>query len=301
MPLLLLAACLSEPSAPPAPAPTPPVATPPVATPPVATAPPEGRPAPDRLVAIGDLHGDLASALAVLRLAGLVDAAGAWSGGRAWLVQTGDITDRGPDSRGVIALIRRLQAEARAAGGEVVPLLGNHEVMNLTGDWRYVSPEDLASYGGEAARKAAYAPSGDDGAWLLSQDAVARVGSTVFAHGGVDARWARQGVRGLNAIVRAALLGQGPKEVLGSDGPLWNRAYLLSDPVTACAELGRALNELGAARMVVGHTTQDSGRIAERCGGQLWGIDTGISAHYGTNLAALEIRGEFVTPVYVAP
>jgi len=233
MPLLLLVSCMSAPGAPLAPEPAPSEARPPGPTGSGAQAaapPPEARPAPERLVAIGDLHGDLTSALAVLRLTGLVDATGAWAGGNAWLVQTGDITDRGPDSRGVIALMRRLQAEARAAGGEVVPLLGNHEVMNLNGDWRYVSPEDLASYGGEAARKAAYAPTGDDGAWLLAQDGVARIGDTVFAHGGVDARWARLGVRGLNATIRAALLGQGPPEVLGSDGPLWNRTYLLSDP-----------------------------------------------------------------------
>lgn len=260
--------------------------------------PPDGYPAPERLVAVGDLHGDPAAALAVLALAGLVDERGAWIGGKAWLVQTGDTTDRGPDSRGVLALLRRLMAEAEAAGGRVLPLLGNHETMNLTGDWRYVSPEDLAGYGGEAARKAAFAPTGEDGRWLLERDAVARVGDTVFAHGGVDANWAKLGVRGLNASVRAALLGQGPPDVLGPDGPLWNRAYLLADPVAACAELTRALTELGATRMVVGHTTQKTGRIAERCGGQLYGVDTGISAHYGSHLAALEIRGDVVTQLY---
>jgi hypothetical protein len=188
--------------------------------------------------------------------------------------------------------------EAEAAGGRVVPLLGNHEAMNLTGDWRYVSPEDLAGYGGEAARKAAFAATGEDGRWLLERDAVARIGDTVFAHGGVGASWAKLGVRGVNASVRAALLGQGPPDVLGPDGPLWNRAYLLADPVAACAELGRALAELGATRMVVGHTTQKTGRVAERCGGQLYGIDTGVSAHYGSKLAALELRGDVVTPIY---
>lgn len=292
MPLLLLLACS------PAADSAPPAATVAPETPAAVAPPPEGHPAPERLVAIGDLHGDVDAALAVLRLAGLVDAAGAWSGGAAWLVQTGDITDRGPDSKGVIALLRRLSDEARAAGGHVLPLLGNHEVMNLTGDWRYVSAEDLAGYGGEAARKAAYAPTGEDGAWLLQRDAVARVGDTVFVHGGVDAHWAKLGTRGINATVRGALLGQGPPDILGPDGPLWNRAYLLADPVAACAELGRALTELGATRMVVGHTTQRTGQIAERCGGQLYGIDTGISAHYGRNLAALEIRGGVVTPLH---
>jgi len=294
MPLLLLIACVSAPASPEPPA----AARPAPQTTGATAAPPEARPAPARLVAVGDLHGDPSAAIAALRLGGLVDEAGAWIGGGDWLVQTGDITDRGPDSRGVIRLLQRLQREARAAGGEVVPLLGNHEVMNLTGDWRYVSPEDLASYGGEANRKAAFSVSGADGAWIVQQDAVAHIGGTVFAHGGVDARWAKVGVRGLNATIRAAMLGQGPPDVLGTDGPLWNRAYLLADPVSACAELGRALAELGATRMVVGHTTQDSGRIAERCGGQLWGIDTGISAHYGNHVAVLEVRGDTITPLH---
>lgn len=260
----------------------------------------DGYPAPARLVAVGDLHGDLEATLAVLRLAGLVDEKGAWSGGDSWLVQTGDTIDRGPDSRGVLACLRRLEGEAAAAGGKVIPLLGNHEVMNLTGDWRYVSPEDLAGYGGESARRAAYASSGEDGAWIRSHDATVRVGSTVFVHGGIDERWSRLGTRGINAAVRAALDGGDPA-VLGSDGPLWNRGYVLSEPVTACAELGRALSSLGATQMVVGHTTQKSGRIASLCGGQLYAIDTGISAHYGRHLAALEVRGSRFTPLEPQP
>jgi hypothetical protein len=296
MPLLLLLAC-SAPGSGPALATSAPAAPAPASAVPTAP-PPASFPAPARLVAVGDLHGDRDAAVAVLHMAGLVDGNGAWSGGTDWLVQTGDIVDRGPDSRGVIALLRDLGPQAEAAGGRVLPLLGNHEVMNLKGDWRYVSDADLAEYGGEAARKAAFAPDGADGAWILGRDAVAKVGDTVFLHGGIDAHWAKLGVRGLNATVHAALVGAGPLDVLGSDGPLWNRTYLLGDPVAVCAELGQALVSLGATRMVVGHTTQDSGRIAERCGGQLWGIDTGISAHYGTHLAALEIRGAKVTPLY---
>ena len=61
----------------------------------------------------------------------------------AVLVQTGDVTDRGPDSLEVIELMIRLEAEAAAAGGEVVALVGNHEVMNVTGELDYVSPEEI--------------------------------------------------------------------------------------------------------------------------------------------------------------
>ena len=172
-----------------------------------------------------DLHGDLEASKAVFQLAGLIDETGHWSGGKAWLVQTGDTVDRGPDSKGVLALLRTLEQEAAAAGGRVLPLLGNHEVMNMTGDWRYVNPEDLQGYGGEAARKAAFTESGEDGRWLRTHDTTVRVGSTVFVHGGIDERWSRLGTRGINAGVRAAL-GGGDPTILGSDGPLWNRAYL---------------------------------------------------------------------------
>jgi 3',5'-cyclic AMP phosphodiesterase CpdA len=294
---LLLACTPAETTAAPAPTTAPAAAAAPAPVKPAAL-PPERRPAPKRLVAIGDLHADPPAAIAALKLAGLTDADGKWTGGDAWLVQTGDITDRGPDSKGVIDLLKRLGDEARAAGGEVVPLIGNHEVMNVMGDWRYVSEGDLAGYGGEADRKAAFALTGEEGRWISERDAVAWVGDSVFVHGGVDARWAKLGVRGINASIRAAMRGEGPPEILGDDGPLWNRAYLLSDPVVACAELGRALTTLGAQRMVVGHTTQKDGKIAERCGGQLWGIDTGISAHYGSHLSALEITGDVVKPVY---
>lgn len=254
--------------------------------------------APGAVVAIGDLHGDPPAALAVLRMAGLVNDRGGWIGGTTWLVQTGDILDRGPDSRGMIVLLHRLEVEAQAAGGRVIALNGNHEVMNLRGDWRYVSPEDLAGYGGEVARKAAYLPSGPDGDWILDHDIVAQVDDTVFAHGGIDAHWAGFGVNGLNAMARAAMTGRGPLDVLGPDGPLWNRVYLQASEVVACPELSKALVSLGAARMVVGHTTQESGRVAERCGGQLYGIDVGISAHYGSHLGALRIEDNAVRALY---
>lgn len=267
--------------------------------PPAAPAPaPVRLDAPGAVVAVGDVHADPGALLDVLRLAGLVDASGRWSGGDTWLVQTGDQLDRGPDARGTLAVIRRLSAEAEAAGGRVIALNGNHEVMNLLGDWRYVSPEDVAGYGGEAARRAAFAPTGEDGAWLLARDIAVDIEGTVFVHGGIDARWARHGVRGLNALARAALLGQGPPDVLGEDGPLWNRALVLSAEPAACPELERALAALGAMRMVVGHTRREDGRIQPRCGQRLWAIDTGLSTHYGRHLAALRIADGHVTTVY---
>ncbi|HXX95170.1 MAG TPA: metallophosphoesterase [Planctomycetota bacterium] len=114
----------------------------------------------ERVVAVGDLHGDYDQCVKVLRSAGLIDERGAWTGGKTHLVQTGDVLDRGPDSRKAMDLLMRLEGEARAAGGEVHALLGNHEAMNVYGDLRYVSPGEYAAFrdaNSEKARDALYA------------------------------------------------------------------------------------------------------------------------------------------------
>ena len=104
-------------------------------------------PAPiHRIVAVGDLHGDFAAWRDVARAAGLVDADGKWAGGQTVFVQTGDIPDRGPDSRRIVEDVMRLQKEAERAGGRVIPLVGNHEAMNMTDDLRYVAPGEFSAF-----------------------------------------------------------------------------------------------------------------------------------------------------------
>lgn len=104
-------------------------------------------PAPgQRIVAIGDIHGDFNAWRTIAQSAGLMDANGHWAGGTTIFVQTGDVPDRGPDTLKIIADLQRLQKEAPKAGGKVYALLGNHEVMNVTGDLRYVSPAEYAAF-----------------------------------------------------------------------------------------------------------------------------------------------------------
>src|SRR3954469_19764409 len=65
-----------------------------------------------KIIALGDLHGDYDAFLALLAQAGLVDAKGHWSGGKTTFVQLGDVVDRGPKSRDIILHLQRLQKEA---------------------------------------------------------------------------------------------------------------------------------------------------------------------------------------------
>lgn len=100
----------------------------------------------ERVVAVADVHGAYDAFVSILRTAGLVDRRERWSGGRAILIQTGDVLDRGPHSRKVVDLLQRLERDAARAGGRVYALLGNHEFMRIVGDWRYVSAGELAAF-----------------------------------------------------------------------------------------------------------------------------------------------------------
>ncbi|EFJ49218.1 hypothetical protein VOLCADRAFT_90147 [Volvox carteri f. nagariensis] len=101
---------------------------------------PTAVPAADRLVAIGDIHGDYHKAVRAFRLAGLTDEHGRWSGGSTVAVQVGDILDRGDHEIRTLIMLERLAREAEAAGGRLYLLNGNHETMNVMGDHRYATP-----------------------------------------------------------------------------------------------------------------------------------------------------------------
>ncbi len=197
-----------------------------------------------RVVAIGDVHGGYDALLRVLEGAGISDASGHWIGGTATLVQVGDLIDRGSDDRMVLELIMRLEQEADRSGGRVISLLGNHEVMNLHGDLRYVSRESFASFAdddwqervdaayaeqaklgwqGETASVVsrqrfdeehpkgylehanAFAPSGAIGAWLRRRQAVVQLGSVVFLHGGISPDLPVRGLKQLNDQIKREL------------------------------------------------------------------------------------------------
>lgn len=99
----------------------------------------------ERIVVIGDVHGDYDNYVAVLEEAGLINRRGNWTGGDTHFVQVGDVPDRGPDTDKIIEHLEKLERQAARAGGRVHALIGNHEFMNVTGDLRYVHPGEYAA------------------------------------------------------------------------------------------------------------------------------------------------------------
>jgi len=114
---------------------------------------------PETVVAIADVHGDFDDFVAILQHTGLIDKQNHWIGDKTTFVQVGDLLDRGPKPREVMDLMMALEKEATQAGGRVVSLIGNHEMMNMMGDLRYVTPLTYASFAdgnSEHRQKAAY-------------------------------------------------------------------------------------------------------------------------------------------------
>lgn len=235
-----------------------------------------------RLVAIGDVHGDFKQTMRALELGKVMDADGRWVGGTTVLVQVGDILDRGDNELAIMRKFASLAKQARKEGGDVLVVHGNHEIMNVLGDFRYATkgayaecaryaeakrqklveklgeenapplpetPEDVnpETYRGVLARRDLFLPGGEMAMRMAKNPTVLQVGDTVFAHAGIDMRVVEYGFQALNDDVAAWMAGvkkTPPNMVLEEKGVVWTREYGGADAgVTAEASACRRLGE----------------------------------------------------------
>lgn len=277
-----------------------------------------------RLAVFGDVHGAEDNLIALLQGNSIIDSNGRWIADDTTLVSLGDLVDRGPRSRAVMDLLRRLQIEASEAGGEVLVLLGNHEAMNLTGNLRDVSSDEFAAFAqdtlpdgiaaepdkpaGYSQLRHALGPAGEYGAWLLGQPAIAVRGDTAFVHGGLAspirrAELAKTNQDVVRAIENAAAmetdeqthLDEPSARLLGPDGPLWYRGTAACHELLETERLQAALAALAVKRLVIGHTPTPSGRPESRFDGAVVTMDTGMLTEvYGGQPYLLLIQGNDV-------
>lgn len=214
---------------------------------------------PRELWVVGDVHGAHDKLRTLLLRAGLMREDGGWTGGAAHLVFLGDYLDRGPDGLGVVRLVRELEAGARAVGGQVTALLGNHEVMFLAalrfarpgGHDRHGFREYWRANGGQPGDAARLTP--EDHAWLLARPALARAGRWLLLHADTP-MYLRLGgsVEAVNARV-AELLGSPDPHAWGAFANAFADRFAFAGPggERAAQDL---LDTFGGKRLAHGHT-----------------------------------------------
>ena len=228
----------------------------------------------EKIVAVGDVHGAYDALVQTLQAADVVGDDLSWSGGNTHLVMTGDLLDRGPYSRRVMDLIMQLEHEAPLAGGRVHQLLGNHEVMNLIGDLRYVADEEYAAFldvevpaereswlkhfrkrkrassdetaivrefnekapPGFFGHRRAFRHDGIYGTWLLKKPLMIIINDTAFVHGGMPPFVAKYGLPGVNGTLKTNL-----RDFLKERTSLENRAIL--SPIDRFKEIPALLHK----------------------------------------------------------
>ncbi len=285
----------------------------------------------ERIVAVGDLHGDFDACTRILRSANLIDKNNAWIGGKTHLVQTGDVLDRGIEARKILDLLMSLEVQAEKAGGRVHALLGNHEVMNIRGDLRYVAADEYDSYKSPDAedlqrklfesqatpaqrkdseyRKAwekqhplgwverwiAFSQAGPYGKWLRRRDTVIRINGVLFLHGGISPKYASSDIREINERVRAELV-KPPGDVrtgivVDPEGPVWYRGMAQAPESELAGHVDNVLAFFRVQHVVIAHTPTP-GIVMPRFGGKVIMIDVGLSEAFGAGQACLEFEGD---------
>ncbi len=281
---------------------------------------------PERVVAIGDIHGDLEALCHVLLDRQLINPSGRWVGGRAHLVLVGDLVGGGRYSRLLLNFLIRLEREAALEGGWIHALLGNHDLLPVQQNFRKMTAAEKSLYKkfpihGAEGQKIKHVFSGNStyAKWIRERNSIIRIGDSLFVHAGVD-EWALHADPGaVNATVRAWIrFWQGVAERPGKktawaasseDGPLWTRAFKVrlskkgKRPRKGMSRkaMDEILDHLGVKRIVIGHSPVKKGKILSAhpyYDERIVMIDTRISDLERGKPSCLEIRGNDLASHY---
>lgn len=227
-----------------------------------------------KVMAISDIHGDYEHFAEILVNFGVIDKSTNWTWDNGHLVICGDVFDRGDHVTECLWLIYRLEKQAALAGGAVHYLMGNHELMVLRGDLRYVHKKYMKGIGHRKRAKYddLFGPDTEFGRWLRTKHAVMRVNDIAYLHGGLSPSVMQFGfdIGEINELARSALDLSGPRLLFsdtaqwlfGGHGPFWYRGYHyeMEDqyPATTTQQIDSVLDYFDIDRIVVGHTQQDS-------------------------------------------
>lgn len=243
-----------------------------------------------KLAAVSDIHGQYKLMLKLLKNNGIIDAEHNWNFADGHLVITGDLLDRGERHTEILWFLYHLEHQATEAGGKLHLLLGNHEVMVMNGDLRYLN--DKYRYTASLIDKPyqdLFKEKTILGDWLRSKNVLLKINDTLFVHAGLhpDLVSADLSLSVINRIFKEHLVEtelESPRVGLAEylhkkSGPVWYRGYF-RDVQATMPEVEKLLTHFGVSRIVVGHTSQD--RVETRYQGKIIAIDSSIKkGEYG--------------------
>ena len=249
---------------------------------------------------VSDIEGNFSAFRKLLQANNVIDANFNWVFGEGHLVLTGDFVDRGIQQNEVLWLIYSLEEKAKAAGGYVHFILGNHEIMNLNGDHRYLNTKYV-----EAATLlmenfvSLYGENAELGRWLRSKNVVEKVGDILFCHGGISAAVNQMDipVSKINKLVRPFLADSTypfksvDVNILYSDfGPFWYRGYYAGTLKASVMQVDSTLATYKVKHIATGHTVV-ADTISVLFGGKV--INTDVHHAKGNSEALLVDDGKF--------
>jgi hypothetical protein len=251
----------------------------------------------DEIFALSDPHGGLDALVMLLTANHIIGQTGEWTAGKATLVVAGDLIDKGPDSLGVIDLLRTLERGAKARGGRVVVTMGNHEAEFFvdpnnkkamsTGEDAYGIDNQLAAKSIKPGDLAAGTDSAGRGRWLIDLPFGVRIKKWFFAHGG---NTGGDSIPVLAKRLQKAFETKGfaAKDITGDDSILESQIWY-GDPDSDVGS--RYAQALGVKHIVFGHDPNAfhvRGQIRASKDGSLIRIDVDMGLHKkGSNIGGL--------------
>lgn len=240
-----------------------------------------------KIIALSDVHGQYDLMLKLLKATGVIDVENHWQLGNGHLVIVGDNLDRGSKHTEVLWFLFYLQKEARKAGGKVHVLLGNHEVMVMNGDLRYIHKKYRYTAGVFNTLYRDFFREGSVlGDWLASRPVIISVNERLFVHGGVSPSILelRYSLDKINETFRGQLIRRNEDIIFqdqklallyAENGPLWYRGYFNIDSTFIDMKgVNRILRRFKQKNIIVGHTSMES--IKPLFEGKVIGIDCSI-------------------------
>lgn len=223
----------------------------------------------NKVLALGDIHGNYIAFKKYLINNKVIDENLNWIWGDGHLVLLGDLFDRGDQVTESLWLIHQLDVKSRQHGGRVHMMLGNHEVMAMINDIRYISTK-YKQFSNYFSREYSdfFNRQTELGIWLRRKNAVIRINDCVFSHAGISSEIMKNKftIPRINFLIQN-FLADDPKApnrfsketniVLGKWGPLWYRGFMYDFPDVALitqAEVDEVIHTLGASKMVIAHS-----------------------------------------------